>query len=324
MLRPFTIADLGALRTAQSQALYLNSQLLLTAGPRAALARAVLSPLAPFTGVFTYICTPNGSGALIGQVHHNSGSPAAFCTLLAPRTAINGAAAAELLEYMLKRVGERGAHALLVESDEDDPVLVALRQAGFTIYARQTIWRLERTPNPVGPTTAWRPTLLRDKLPIQLLRNSLMPGQVQQAESVEAKQLDGYVYYQDGELLAFAEVRRGRHGIWLQPFVRLDAEPLEELTGALIAKLRPRASRPVYVCLRSYQDWLGAPLEKLGGQPSPRQVAMIKRTVIPLKVEKAVRAGTQRAEPTLPIQTTGPARRHEPEWMTYDQTPNYR
>jgi hypothetical protein len=159
-----------------------------------------------------------------------------------------------------------------------------------------------------------------------LLRNSLLPGQVQLIESQGIGRLDGYVYYREGQLLAYADVRRGSHGIWLQPFVDLDAEPFDEILFELLGKLRPRARRPLYICLRSYQDWLEGALLDLEAMAGPRQAVMAKRTVLPLKVEdtRRVPAVGRRAEPTTPIHAPFLERRHEPEWMTYDQTPNYR
>lgn len=327
MLRDFTIADLSSLNSVRQQALFLQNQIVLTQGSGVMLRGAVLSPLASFTGVFTMVCeNREGGQALVGQVQHPAGSMLAYCTFLAPHTALNSAAVSELIESLLKKVGARGAQGLLAELDEHNAGFEALRQAGFSIYARQRIWKLDKKSQPSSAESAWRPVFDRDEFAIQLLRGNLLPGQVQQAEAMESSKLDGYVYYRNGQLLAYVEVRRGPRGIWLQPFVHLDAEPFNEIFLDLLNRLHPRSSRPLYVSVRSYQDWLEKTLEELGAQPGPRQVAMARRTVVPLKVEKAQRAvpTAQRIEPTTPIHAPVPTRRHEPEWMTYDQTPNYR
>ena len=325
MLRPFTIRDLSLWQAASGQAVFLHPQLLLTQGPGAILRGAFLSPLSAITGNFTYVHTPpDNSHAIIGQVSHHQASPMAHCDFLSPQSALSSRALPDLLDGLLKLVSSRGAHSLIAEVDEDSTALGALRQNGFSIYARQQIWKIEKTPSMEGHNSLWRHALTGDELAVQILRNALVPGQVQQVE--EAKEnLDGYVLYQHEQLLAYAEVKRGPHGIWVQPFVSLDANPFEVALADLLARLRPRAGRPVYICLRSYQDGLQSPLKKLDADPVPYQAAMAKRTTLPLKVEETRRipVANRSAEPTTPIHAPLPQAR-EPEWIRYDQTPNYR
>jgi hypothetical protein len=283
--------------------------------------------LAGFNGTFTFVCFGANDGqALIGQVGHKAQATVAHCTFLAPRSALDSPLLAELLEGLLMRVGARGAQALLADIEEGSQAFSALRQAGFSSYARQRVWQISNAPRSATNPASWRAAVERDELTVHLLRNSLMSGQVQQIEGDNFGKLDGYVYYRGNELQAYAEVKRGPSGIWLQPFFHLDADPVDQMLADLIAKLRPRPSRPLYVSLRSYQDWLEAPLQDLGARPGPYQAAMVRRTVLPLKVEDARRVPVpnRRTEPTTPIHALIPNRRVEPEWMTYDQTPNYR
>jgi hypothetical protein len=320
--RPFTIADIGHLSKTHKRTLFLNGQAALIQSPNAFQRNAFLAPLASLTGISTDICLPAG---IIAQSFHRLGSPLAHVLAIAPGEQIDSSELHGLLDYVLKAVATNGAHALAAETAEGSPEFVALRQAGFGIYARQRVWRMETMLPESGSANAWRPYTSRDEFAVQLLRNSLMPGQVQQIES-GLDILDGYVIYQDGELLAYAQVLRGRRGIWLEPFVQLDAEPFDLYLADLLAKLRPRASRPVYVCLRSTQDWLERALYDFGALPGPRQVVMAKRAVVPVKVEEGrrVRAANRRTEPTTPIHASDIERRREPEWMSYDKTPNYR
>ncbi|MCL5429462.1 MAG: hypothetical protein M1347_06665 [Chloroflexi bacterium] len=291
--------------------------------------RAVLlSPLSALAGIFTYVhrspgVSHNGQ-AIIAQVAHLPGSSLAHCRFLAPDNGLNSRSMPDLLDGLLKQVGSRGAHSLVAEVDEDSPGFSVLRQNGFSIYARQQIWKIDNVPNVAEQTSLWQPTLRRDELAIQLLRNGLVPGQVQQVEAAQEKP-DGYVLYNKEQLLAYAEVKRGPRGVWLQPFVSLDADPFDEALADLLKRLRPRKGRPVYVCLRSYQDWLQSSLEKLGAEPGPRQAVMAKRTTLPLKAEETRRipVANRSAEPTTPIHAPLPKAR-EPEWIRYDQTPNYR
>lgn len=283
--------------------------------------RAWLAPFSALTGVHTVVWQ-NGGGQLFGQAQLIAESPLAVLSFLTPHTAVSAASLGDLIEYLLRKLGPLGVQALLAELDEHSAACAALRQAGFSIYAHQRIWKLAAAPQGGYGHTGWRPALERDDLAIRLLRQSLQPGLVQQLEERKAAP-EGYVFGSEGQITAFAEVQRGPRGIWVQPFVHLDAAPFETGLRELISALRPRPSRPVYVSLRSYEDWLEPGLEQLGGQTGPRQVAMARRTVLPLKVEKAQRvAPAAYVEPTSPIHV--PVRRTEPEWMNYDQTPDHR
>lgn len=308
MLRAFTLADYGLLRKFTKKAVFLNNRFLLTQGSGASSRGALFSPLAVFTGLHTFTCkAQEDSRPLFAQAYHPSGSPLAHCIFLAPAGGLESPALAEVLDGLTKHLGGRGALSLVAEVEEDQAAFKVLRQNGFGIYARQRMWKLKDAPNFSGPAT-WRPVLDRDQFGIHLLRKSLVPGQVQQIEMENSEPLDGYVLRQDGEIVAYAEVRRGPRGTWLLPFVHLDAEPFDKALAELLARLRPRPSRPVYVCLRSYQDWLQGGLEDLGAQAGPRQVVMARRTSLALPVEETRRAAVpnRRAEPSTPMRVPEP------------------
>lgn len=309
MLRAFTIADYNLLRELSRQIIYLNNQFLLTRGTGASTRGAYLSALAAFTGTYTFICSPEGNHQhIIAQVQQDGGSPLAGFVFLAPSTALESRAMPEILDGVTKELGQRGVHSLIAEVEEVHPAFKALRQNGFSIYARQRVWKLTKAAESDEENDSWRPVLERDQFGIHLLRKSLVPGQVQQIEIEHSQLLDGYVLRRDGEIVAYAEVQRGPHGIWVQPFVHLDAEPFERSLAELIVRLRPRPSRPVYMCLRSYQDWLQGTLEDLGAQAGPRQVVMARRTSILLPVEDALRVTipNRGAEPTTPMRSPQP------------------
>ncbi|MEX2160640.1 MAG: hypothetical protein WD751_01895 [Anaerolineales bacterium] len=327
MLRQFTIADYGLLRKLDKQTIYLNNQFLLTRGTGASSRGALFSPLSAFTGLYTFISDDRRSRPpIFCQALFPAGSLLAFCVLLAPSTAVDSPELGEVLESATRELAARGAHGLIAEIEEVHPAFKALRQSGFSIYARQRVWKVTQAPRSGDGKSGWRPALDRDQFAIHLLRKSLVPGQVQQIEIERSAALDGYVLRREAEILAYAEVVRGPHGTWVQPFVHLDAEPFDGALAELIAGLRPRSSRPVYLCLRSYQDWLQAPLENLGAQAGPRQVVMAKRTSLPLLVEEPRRVAvpSRNAEPTTPIHAPQPQAHYETERISNDQTPNYR
>jgi hypothetical protein len=55
----------------------------------------------------------------------------------------------------------------------------------------------------------------------------------------------------------------------------------------LLSKVPNRRSRPVYICVRSYQSWLETAIEDLGAEAGPRQAVMVKQLV---SQQKALRA----------------------------------
>lgn len=312
VLRSFTLTDYGLLRRLTKRAVFLNNHFQLTQGLGASLRGALLSPLSAFTGIHTFTSMAQGnSHPLFAQAYHASGSPLAYCLLLAPSTALDSPVLAQLLDGLTKEIGARGAFSLVAEVEEVDQAFKALRQNGFAIFARQQVWKLNKAPL-ASVSVGWRPALERDQFAVHLLRKALVPGQVQQIEMETAEPLDGYLLRQDGEIVAYAEVRRGPRGIWLLPFVNLDAEPFDTAMADLIAKLRPRHNRPIYVCLRSYQDWLQRSLEDLGASAGPRQVVMARRTSLPLAAEDARRVPVpaRRAEASTPMRVPEPQARY--------------
>jgi hypothetical protein len=302
-VRPFDWRDLSALHRLRNQSIFLDSALALTRGAQV-MPRALFSYLTPSLGVFT--CVSNGenrgSSPVLGQFMHPAGSQFARLTFLTPSSALDSpdyaGRVSSLLEYMTVLSGERGAFRLLADVDESLPALEALRRCGFIIYTRQRIWKFTgRLPESAQPN-AWRVSTDHDEGPIRTLYNDLVPALVQQIEPWATRQprdLEhlSMVYYQEGALQMYVELRYGGYGIWAQPFVHPDAECASEQILDLLGKIPNRRARPVYICVRSYQAWLEADMEELGAGAGPRQAVMAKQLV------SAVKAARQYALPAL-------------------------
>lgn len=71
-------------------------------------------------------------------------------------------------------------------------------------------------------------------------------------------------------------VTHGAHGIVLTPLIHPEATDVSAKLASLISQLPDRRSRPVYVCVRSYQAWLEPVLADLGAKSGPRQAVMVK------------------------------------------------
>lgn len=321
MIRPFVITDLGTLNRYRRHALYLDSQPTLTWGRVLVPLGALLSPFSDLTGVFTSLREGEGrQSPLIGQVVHRGAASYAHFTFLAPDAAMDSPLLPELLEHLIQRAGSRGAHSLVAEVDEDSLAFEALRRAGFSIYARQRIWRLRRMPRGVARRAGWQPATQADAFAVNTLCGQLMPSLVQQVEPPSSRPA-GWVYHRQGKLLAYMEVRRGPRGIWLQPFVHLDAAPFDEAMRALLAGLGPSRGRPLYICVRSSQEWLQSALEEAGAQAGPQQAVMVKRTTrfAAASARRRIPAAEgRRAEPTVPIHLPNPLQLRELELSNHD------
>jgi hypothetical protein len=286
-VRPFDWRDLSALHRFRQSCVMLDSALLLTRGPML-VSRALLSYLAPSTGIFTSVCDGNAEAdqSLIGQVIHQSDSQFAHLTFLTPDSALDSPALSALLEYLLVFLGERGAFRLLADVDEPGSALEALREAGFAIYTRQRIWKLTNEFSSGPHPTTWRMADSRDMNAIHSLYNNLIPGLVQQVEPFPNQRPRGLIFRQAGDLLAYVEMRYGHRGIWVQPFFHPDMEAVLEPLKDLLHNLTNRYSRPVYICIRSYQSWLEPAIEELGAEAGPRQAVMVKHLAVAQKAAR--------------------------------------
>jgi hypothetical protein len=287
-IRLFDWRDLPLLLRYRQHGLYFDTASLLTRGPMRVPAGAMLSYLAPATGIFTYLSNKknNNGFPILGQVTHRSGSPFARLSFLAPEAALESSALPELIEYMITQTGKRGVFHLLAEVDEGSVAFEVLRRTSFAIYVRQRIWQLNLQPPSDGQPSYWRAGTVRDIIPVRSLYNNLVPGLVQQIEPPPNDHLQGLVYMAGDEMLAHVEVKYGPRGIWVQPFFHPDAGEVSTLLCDLLHNLPHRRARPVYLCVRSYQSWLEPHLEEQGAEPSPIQAVMVKHLAISKRVAR--------------------------------------
>jgi hypothetical protein len=287
-VRPFDWRDLSALHRYRKQSVFLNSALVLTRGPML-FSGALLSFITPAAGIYTSVSTKNDgeNRVLIGQIiHYPLSSQTAQLTFLAPADVVDEADLHALMEHLSTQTVERGALRLLADVDEGSSAFEALRNASFAIYARQQVWQVTKQGTDNSLSNCWKPAAERDLIPVRSLYYNLVPGLVQQVEPFPAERLNGLVYRQGDDVLAYVELKQGHRGIWAQPFVHPDAGELADRLVELLLNLPDRRSRPVYVCVRSYQGWLESAVEETGALVYPRQAVMVKHMAVP---QKAVR-----------------------------------
>ncbi|HCM96577.1 MAG: hypothetical protein A2X25_00100 [Chloroflexi bacterium GWB2_49_20] len=252
---------------------------------------AMLSYLNPRREISTAIHQQD-DGILLGQVTHSSGSPHANLAFLAPDESTELAQAA-LLDFLSVQAGEWGCLYLLAEVDECSPAFKALRQAGFSMYAWQRVWKMNDLLEP-GGENLWKGSDETDLIAIQSLYAQIVPAMLQPVEPLP-RHPEGLVCRQAGDLQAYISLIYGPAGIWVQPLIHPDATCLPERMTALLTSIPNRRNRPVYVCVRSYQAWLESMLEELGASAGERQAVMIRHLAVRKWVEEALPA--KKAEP---------------------------
>jgi hypothetical protein len=305
-IRPFGLRDLPLLYNYRNRGLFLDSARVLIHGPAMVPVEAVVSFMGFSPRFFTYQCENSSQPTmpLIGQVTCSMGASYGRLSFLAPEEALEQPELTAFSEFIATQLGQQGVFHILADVDEDNGVFQLLHRAGFAIYARQRIWRLDGVPDGAADTAAWRASRSVDMIGVRSLYCNVVPGLVQQVEPLPKKNPQAQVYYQDGELLAFVELKYGRNGIWVQPFVHPDAQGFDRHLVHLLQALSGRRDRPLYICVRSYQSWLESDLEVMGAQPGPQQAVMMRHLAMARRVNQSLPLPAmdgKRVEPTAPI-----------------------
>jgi hypothetical protein len=295
-VRPLDLLDLPTLIRYRHSLLSLDSARLLTRGNPLGVA-ALLSYLNPRRFMWTAIAVENGR-SLMGQVTLVGEEPAARLTFLAPVEEAD-ALAIPLVEALAIQAGEWGAFHILAELDDAAPAIRSLRQAGFSVFAWQRIWKLA-VPEASENDVVWRSVESTDWPAVQSLHNQIVPALLQPIEALP-KQAEGLISRSGADLQAYARVTSGPAGVFLQPFIPPDCACMPQLS-ALICSTELSYRRPVYVCVRSYQAWLESVLEDMGGQAGPQQAVLVKRLALLQKSEAQVNSMEKvLAKPAAPV-----------------------
>lgn len=283
MIRPFDWRDFGLVRRMTERGVCFDSEAALTRGPHT-FQTALLAFLAPGAGLPTFVWRPDEDEreSAFGQLRFRSGDDYARLIYFAPGYEDGGPWEA-LLAALAGEAAARGAHNLLAEVNEHSPECDALRKLGFAIYARQHIWRLN-APRPAAPVVEvrrLRPQQSSDSIGISTLYTNTVPRLVQQVEPAPGRFGRGYVAHDDGEVAAFFDVSRGPLGTWIQPYLHPSIfEESCQLLAELVNLFADRDTLPVYVCVRSHQDWLRTPLADLKFEAWAEQAVMVKRLAV--------------------------------------------
>ena len=306
-IRPYDWRDLILLHRLRNRGMCLDTRLMFTRGAPA-LRHTPLSTLIPGGNVCTLVSRADNSGELsaVGQFLIRNNQLPARLICISPREILSRPEGASLLEAIAHMAGERGAPVLIAEIDESDPAFDSLHAAGFAIYSRQRIFRLDSIVEgkTVPDEEIWRSATDRDYIAIQSLYTNLVPALVQQVEPPPSRYERGLVYWSHGELLGFLDLERGPQGTWVQPYFHPAAELDDNLLSGFLLGFSPSQRRPLFICVRSYQGGLSQSLKQLGFEPCSNQAVMVKRLAIPIRRPVLGKipalAGTQ-PEPSAPF-----------------------
>lgn len=294
--RPLDILDLPTIARYRNQALPLDTARLITRGNPLG-AGGFLSYFNVARHLYTGVAQENGT-TLLGSVTHAKSDAFAKLTYLAPLSELAHPGLTDLVEDLSVEAGKWGAFHLRAELNENSEAFPTLRKAGFSVYAWQRIWDVSHV-TPGAPAERWAQAQSVDLTAIQSLYYQIIPALLQPVEQ-SPRQAAGLIST-DG-IKCYVQLARGSRGILLTPFIHPETTDVAERLASLLNHIPSRGSRPVYLCVRSYQAWLEPALQDLGGKPSERQAVLVKHLARIIKNEQPVGAAEKAwANPVTPV-----------------------
>gem|GEM_PF-7124795 len=209
----------------------------------------------------------------------------AFITLLAPAPHVEDDFAPwfSLLDAMMRQAGQRGAQFLTAEVPVDAPVFMLFRQAGFTVYSRESLYVLDKSQYPqtqaVTPaaTLRLRPIDEDDEFRLRGLYANTVPQLVQQVDSAP-ETWHGVSILINDRIMGALCIHTGGNTVLIHPYLHPELYDLVPEIFALVLKQLPL--KTVYVRLRAYQEWLRNTLHDYGFVEHARYALMARHTVI--------------------------------------------
>lgn len=269
-IRPLAIFDLPYLYSFRDQAIGLDVARTLTRG----------NPLGA-VGLFAYVnpvrhiysAIVNGEGeSVLGGVIHSHNEPFAKLLFIAPSSQLHHPDLPALIESLSAQAGSWGAFHVLAEVDETSDAFVALRRAGFSVYAWQRMWDVSEITE-ANRSVEWTRVKPIHMPAVQSIYYQIVPALLQ---PIEPQPKSGLGWLCNEGEKCYVSATQGVYGVVLSPLIHPEATDVSEKLASLISNLPDRRNRPVYVCVRSYQAWLEPVLADLGAKGGTRQAVMVK------------------------------------------------
>lgn len=279
--RTMTLVDLPLIRRLTAQGMILDTEMRVTRdghGPNGSLLTRLLFPRGTYT-----LVAHSDEHPVVGQIRYRPDDLNAHIVYLAPawqpdNTSVEQAMWLTILDAMTREAGKHGAHSLIAEVDALSPMFELLRTARFSTYARQIIWRSDAT---IQDDSAISVTLSEehrnDQLGITALITNSVPTIIQQAAAPHSD-MSGLVLRHSDRIMAYVAYSEGPSGVYLLPFMHKDVvHEAADIIKAAMLQIDPSEKVPVYVCVRSYQGWLGHTLASMGFEDVGEQAVMVKQ-----------------------------------------------
>ena len=274
-IRPLALLDLPQLYRFRDEAIGLDTARALTRGnPLGAV--GLLSYVNPVRHIYSAIA--NGEeNVILGGVIHSRDETFAKLLYLAPTSQLDHPHLPELIDNLSSHAGTWGAFHVIAEVDEKSDVFVPLRKSGFSVYAWQRMWEMPQSADHDSvKNEAWS-RLYPVGLPaVQSLYHQIVPPLLHPIETQPRLPIG---WLSNDGAKCYVSVTHGVYGIVLSPLIHPEATDVGMKLATLINHLPDRRSRPVYVCVRSYQAWLEPVLADLGARAGQRQAVMVKHLV---------------------------------------------
>lgn len=307
MVRRFNLGDVLLVRRLQGQGVCFDLETALLWAP-APLSMALLECLSLNQGrCSTFVETnPPPDRLARGFVQAWDRADGLACDVVFISPSLDGSPATahlwhDLLEHLSLVKGDFGLQRIFAKVSEDTGAREIFRQIGFTAYARQAVFRLERLPSSSGPPEGLllRPLEERDALGLQRLHSSITPRPVQQAEGGaqgardldrllpwwKAREVREYILADDGEIQAHLCIVIGEQGYWLRIVLRpAVSDQVDRVLSEALLMLSAYPERPVYCGVREYEAGLQGGLEELGFETVTSELLMVKHITVRAKV----------------------------------------
>ena len=333
MIRPFGLSDIWLVRRLQRSGMPMAIEHMLT-HPHDPLWTALTAPW-PWAGrgVATFVLDEEAGGQRLNgfvQLMERAARPEADLLHLAPAlspeaTCDTGATTVwgHLLNHCCMAAASHGLQRVFASIPDGAPGQACLRDAGFSLYTRETIYRLAGLVDG-SPQAGFRQQGPGDGWALQRLYMRNTPRLVQQAEGAlsgevgspifswwEPDSWQGLVWEPAGEVRGAVQVHIGRAGNWMRLWgitglaVR-ELRTLIEQGLRLITNDRSKKTRralPVYVTVRDYEMGLSGALSGFGFAPYLDRVRFVRHTTVPVRELVVAARSTQEVRREVPART---------------------
>lgn len=305
MIKSFNPRHVFLVAKLQKQGVSLNLEERLIY-PRSPLRSAILSNLLPtLSGVFTYILdftdeSEHYQGMVQTQIR--PGRPELDVVFVSPTLEQgNGSHALwqRLLSHACVKAGEERYQHVYARVDNERDELQVFKNVGFTPYAEEHIFKLNSaaTLPKVDRRLLLRKQTNADSWGLQRLYTAITPHAVQIAEGLaqgrwqiyqplfgEQARRYGYVWENQGDIMAAMIFHSGKVGHWFQLMVHPDfSKQTDQLVLSGLRLIKNRSQQPVYCSIRSYQTELTSQLLDCGFESFAHQTVMVKHIAVRAK-----------------------------------------